>query len=346
MARYDVLLTLERRSRRRSYSFGAPPSSVQWRRNALRGQWEYALTTWWRMTLVSTVLDIVNGASNLGAGYGRVLVSERNSFRSSISHREADLPLVRTRRRGDGRVERVPAADEHHLFHPSSQGGVDQSTIQQASLHNGHDHPFELAALRFVNGDRVSQLDALEVCLRDFVLRAIERTQKSAPSVRAQNALDSAQRTVPQLLPVVIHEINDGIALGEAPPFQLWFRGGSCRVQRRIDVSRPAGPSLGHAEDLRITTSAPLGEDTEDMIGGVAIARFNKAHAGGETGEGRQGRHNAVSDPACDLRDAARSRLPVNLNQLDPRDIRAGGEHLKDETEADRWQLVGIANQK
>ncbi len=53
-----------------------------------------------------------------------------------------------------------------------------------------------------------------------------------------------------------------------------------------------------------------------------------------------------MPDLARDLWDYVRSRLAVDLNKLDPRDIQAGGEHLKDETEADRRQLLWIANQE
>src|SRR6266851_681906 len=63
------------------------------------------------------------------------------------------------------------------------------------------------------------------------------------------------QRAVPQLFLVIVHQMNDGIALGELPSFQPGFRGGDHGVQRRIDVPDPACPSLGPAEDLGIITS-------------------------------------------------------------------------------------------
>ena len=73
------------------------------------------------------------------------------------------------------------------------------------------------------------------------------------------------------------------------------------------------------------------------MIYDIAVASIDKTHADGATGEGRQRRYNAVPDLARDLRDAARLRLPVDFDQFHFGDLRTGGEHLKDETEANRW---------
>jgi hypothetical protein len=67
---------------------------------------------------------------------------------------------------------------QNDLFHPARQSGVDHSAVQQAALDNRHNHCFELAALRFVDGDGVGQIDAIEVLLRDFVPRALERAQQ------------------------------------------------------------------------------------------------------------------------------------------------------------------------
>ena len=49
---------------------------------------------------------------------------------------------------------------------------------------------------------------------------------------------------------------------------------------------------------------------------------------------------------ARDLRDAGRLRLPVDLDKVHLRDMRAGGEHLKDQTETDRRQLVRVAHEE
>jgi len=108
---------------------------------------------------------------------------------------------MRVRRRGYCRFECVPITDEHHLLHTARQRGVDQSTVQQAAPENWYDHPFELAALSFLNRDGVSQIDAVELLLRDFLPRTIERAQQAAFPVRVQNLLDPAQRAVPQLFP-------------------------------------------------------------------------------------------------------------------------------------------------
>ena len=82
-------------------------------------------------------------------------------------------------------------ADEHHLFHPASQGSVNQSAIQQAGLCNGHGHPFELAALRFVDGDRVRQVEAVKILFReiDHAFFRIASYQEPAQSARIQQIL-------------------------------------------------------------------------------------------------------------------------------------------------------------
>jgi len=49
-------------------------------------------------------------------------------------------------------------------------------------------------------------------------------------------------------------------------------------VQRRIDIPRPAGPALGHTEDLLILTSAPRRENAEDVIHHVTVVGIDKAH--------------------------------------------------------------------
>ena len=117
-------------------------------------------------------------------------------------------------------------------------------------------------------------------------------------------------------------------------------------MQGCIDTPDPACPSLGHGEDLRIITSAPLREDTADVIHDIAIAGLDKADTSTQTGKRRQGRHNTVPDLACDLRDAARLRLPMDLNKLDSGNVRAVGKDVEHETEADRRQLIWVANQK
>ena len=117
-------------------------------------------------------------------------------------------------------------------------------------------------------------------------------------------------------------------------------------MQGGIDTPDPACPSLGHGEDLRIITSAPLREDTADVIHDIAIAGLDKADTGTQTGKRRKGRHNTVPDLACDLRDAARLRLPMDLNKLDFGNVRAVGKDVEHETEADRRQLIWVANQK
>jgi hypothetical protein len=86
--------------------------------------------------------------------------------------------LLRARRRDDGSVECVPVAKQNDLFHPARQSGVDHSAVQQAALDNLHNRCFELAALRFVDGDGVGQINAMEVLLRDFVTRAIGRARQ------------------------------------------------------------------------------------------------------------------------------------------------------------------------
>src|SRR5712692_4684055 len=186
----------------------------------------------------------------------------------------------------------------------------------------------------------------MEILLGDFLARTIETAQQGASPVRAQDAFDSAQRAVPKLFLVIVHQINDGIALGEPPSFQFRFRGGRHRVQRRIDIPDPACPSLGHGEDLRIITSAPLREDTEDVIHDIAITGLDKAHAGTQTGKRRQWRHNAVPDLERALRDAARLRLAMDLNKLHFGNVRTDGKDVKHETEADWRQLIWIANQQ
>lgn len=69
--------------------------------------------------------------------------------------------------------------------------------------------PHVLAARCFVDGDGVGQIDTMEVLLGNFVPRTIERAQQGVFPVRAQDAVDFAQRAIPQLFLVVV--------------LQLWF---------------------------------------------------------------------------------------------------------------------------
>jgi len=62
-------------------------------------------------------------------GSQEVFSASKNRGEQPLSDAEADLPLMRTRRRGDGHLECVPVADEHHLFHSARQRGVDQSAV-------------------------------------------------------------------------------------------------------------------------------------------------------------------------------------------------------------------------
>ena len=99
---------------------------------------------------------------------------QAEEVRDPSSNREADLPLVRMRRGGNGRIECVRVTNENDLFHAARQCGVDQSAIQQSALYNGYNHPFELATLRFVNRDGVGHVDLMEILLGDFLACTIE----------------------------------------------------------------------------------------------------------------------------------------------------------------------------
>jgi hypothetical protein len=116
-------------------------------------------------------------------------------------------------------------------------------------------------------------------------------------------------------------------------------------VQRRIDVPDSARSSLRHSEDLRIIASAPRSQDSDNLIHKGAIVGLDETHACAGISQHRQSRHRAVPDLTCDLRDSARFGVPVNVDQFDSRDVRAGCQNVEDEAEADRRQLIWIANQ-
>jgi hypothetical protein len=95
-------------------------------------------------------------------------------------------------RRGHCGVESVPGSDEYHLLRAASHRGVDQSAVQQSTLEDGHDHATELAALRFVDGDGVRDLDSMEIFLSKLVENAIQATHQRLPPIRLGDSLDVA----------------------------------------------------------------------------------------------------------------------------------------------------------
>jgi hypothetical protein len=76
----------------------------------------------------------------------------------------------------------------------------------------------------------------------------------------------------------------------------------TARLQRRIDIPDPIRSLLGHAEDLRmIVRSAPLREDTLNVVHDLVIVRLDEAYTGTVTGERRQGWNHAAPDLNSDL---------------------------------------------
>src|SRR5258707_14829869 len=102
----------------------------------------------------------------------------------------------------------------------------------------------------------------LEILFQKFVLRAIEGTRHGARPGGTHHPIDSAQRTIPQPSPVIVYQINDRIALGEIPPFQLLSRGRRIRVHGRVDGADSVGSPLDDAKGLDIVASAPPRENS------------------------------------------------------------------------------------
>src|SRR6266702_3426401 len=106
-------------------------------------------------------------------------------------------------------------------------------------------------------------------------------------------------------------------------------------IEGTRDGADAVGSPLDDAKGLDVVASAPLRENSYQVIHDAAIRGVDEIHAASAAGEARQARRHPVPDFVRDLRNAARPSLPVNLDEFHPRHTRTGGENMKNEAEAD-----------
>lgn len=194
------------------------------------------------------------------------------------------------RRSLDGPRKSSSIADKHGLFNGARQSRVDEGTIEQTARRHRNHHSPELASLRFVDGDRVSEIDAIQGVFIESLHDAVEIAFDEVAGVASRRALrrdpaNASQASIEQVAVVIVHQMDHRLALCDAPHGKRLVSGGEEFVKGPVERLRAGVATLPHTEDLHFAVNFKRPHHIDHCLPGVPARGLNQCHALGGTGE-------------------------------------------------------------
>ena len=138
----------------------------------------------------------------------------------------------------------------------------------------------KLAALRFVNGDRVSELDAVQGIFIKPVHDAVEVTIDGVaygPFCRAfrDDVADSSQAPVEEIAIIVVHQVDHGLGFGEVPSGKGRIVGGDEIMKGGVERLSTSVAALRDAKDLHFAANRKRSHHVDNRPADVPARRFD-----------------------------------------------------------------------